>query len=62
MRYKVRCYEKNIWELEVEAASEEEAEMKAEKHYEEFGFEHYKEISSPEGWYWKVEKLLGISE
>jgi|TARA_R110001592_G_scaffold55466_1_gene169412 hypothetical protein len=42
MRYKVRCYEKNIWELEVEADSEEEAEMKAEKHYDEFGFEHYK--------------------
>tara|TARA_R100000781_G_scaffold83709_2_gene51534 strand:- start:3493 stop:3711 length:219 start_codon:yes stop_codon:yes gene_type:complete len=56
MRYKVRCYEKNIWELEVEADSAEEAEIKAEKHYDEFGFEHHKEISSPEGWYWKAEE------
>lgn len=63
MRYKVRCYEKNIWELEVEASSEEEAETKAEEHYDEFGFEHHKEISVPSSyWVWKAEKLLGISE
>jgi|TARA_R110000824_G_scaffold315760_2_gene502923 hypothetical protein len=54
MKYKVRCYEKNIWELEVEADSREEAEIKAEEHYDEFGFEHHKEISKPDGWYWKA--------
>ena len=47
MKYKVRCYEKNIWE---------EAEIKAEEHYDEFGFEHHKEISKPDGWYWKAEE------
>ena len=57
MKYKVRCYEKNIWELEVEADSKEEAETRAEEHYDEFGFEHHKEISSPEGWYWKAEEV-----
>tara|TARA_R110000822_G_scaffold233613_2_gene364993 strand:+ start:1596 stop:1766 length:171 start_codon:yes stop_codon:yes gene_type:complete len=54
MKYKVRCYEKNIWELEVEADSIEEAEIKAEEHYGKFGFEHYEEISKPDGWYWKA--------
>tara|TARA_R110000787_G_scaffold73653_1_gene164174 strand:+ start:199 stop:594 length:396 start_codon:yes stop_codon:yes gene_type:complete len=56
MKYKVRCYEKNTWELEVEADSQEEAEIKAEEHYDTLGFSDYKEISSPEGWYWKAEK------
>ena len=54
MKYKVRCYEKNIWELEVEASSEEEAETKAEEHYDEFGFEQMFLVAT--GDVWKAEE------
>jgi hypothetical protein len=57
MKYKVRCYEKNIWELEVDADSEEEAETKAIDLYREDGFNGYKEIHVGSGWEWKAEEV-----